>query len=253
MPRSSISGPSRAAAPSSRRHPRPPTGRHRRRPRSHPPRAGRHRPRSGRSGRRRRGTAARQVAEPVLGRGCRPASRRRRRGRGRAGPTRPARPPRGSIAVRKRCTRPSKFVNVPSRSTHAAAGSTQWARSLVALALVPVKIDGLHARQRLGHLAGRPARGRAGRGGRPTGSAAGPRGRRSGWRRCRRQADQLGAPACSASGRRAGGTRRPRPAPPAAPEAHLLDARAAPARAAGRSGPRWPSAAEASTATCSGA
>src|SRR2546427_713401 len=54
--------------------------------------------------------------------------------------------PRGSTAWRKRCTRPSKFVYVPSRSTHAAAGRTQWARSLVALALVPVKIRSGSAR-----------------------------------------------------------------------------------------------------------
>jgi hypothetical protein len=49
---------------------------------------------------------------------------------GRAAPT-------GASAVRKRWTRPWKLVNVPSRSTYAALGSTQCARWLVALARGP--------------------------------------------------------------------------------------------------------------------
>src|SRR5215831_181337 len=43
------------------------------------------------------------------------------------------------MAVRKRCTRPSKLVYVPSRSTQVDAGSTQCAWALVQFALEPVK------------------------------------------------------------------------------------------------------------------
>src|SRR5204862_427476 len=49
--------------------------------------------------------------------------------------------PSGSTAARKRCTRPRKLVNVPSRSTHAASGSTSGARVPVPFSLVPVKIS----------------------------------------------------------------------------------------------------------------
>ncbi len=77
------------------------------------------------------GHGRRQLAKPVL-RCARLAGRRRARRAtaprichsGRASPS-------GSTAVRKRCTRPSKLVKVPSRSTQAAVGKTRWARALV--------------------------------------------------------------------------------------------------------------------------
>ena len=103
-------------------------------------------------------------ARRARGTSARPASPRRRpaeRGQDAAEqvPRRPAPAPSGSTAGRKRCTRPSKFVKVPSRSTHAAAGSTQWARALVALALVPAKITVSTRPSAADTSRGRPARG----------------------------------------------------------------------------------------------
>ena len=117
------------------------------------------------------GTAPASCAEPVLG------ARRRRPGSPSATstaaddvPRRPA-PRRAARArCRKRCTRPSKFVNVPSRSTHAAAGSTQCARALVQFAFVPTKISGVDGLERCAHVRLRQRARRRGRARRSTGS-----------------------------------------------------------------------------------
>ena len=68
------------------------------------------------------------------------ASRGRGRGRRPRGSPSPAcASPRGRTARQNRWTRPSTFVQVPSRSTYAALGRTMWARALVRLAVGPWK------------------------------------------------------------------------------------------------------------------
>ena len=200
-------------------------------------------------------SARRRPASPPPGRGtsARPdpaASPGRRRARRRPSMSQSGRasPARLHGAVRKRCTRPSKFVKVPSRSTQAALGSTRCARALVALALVPWKTTRLDARERLGHLrrrparveqvvvedpqAAEPARARGRRGCRPSAP-----------RRRSRSARRRGVFGCLVGADQEVVARAPGVARRHA-EVHLRGRRACPRqRAAARTGPRWTSGA----------